>query len=363
MPEDNLQPRPQPSQSGGPPEVIQPASGNVVGPPRVAPQAVVASTTNPPTPMMNGQSVQQTSMSSSQFEQIPDNKSSKWRTLFIVLGVLQALGVVSFFLMIATITGQPGSEFIALALGVTFVPAVSLIGLVNLVGLPVYMVKQKPRGKGLTFCVLSLLLSLIVFSFGAYTSYRLRVVVSRHIHELSTRDEKANSLSQSDVVTKIQNCEVESLIIRYKSSDYPGILRIKGQATSKFVSKADLASAKQAVSANNRKCDGMRLLYENDDDGGDVVSAVSFDEAKNLLTTCKIKQVRMPMDKKYLTKTELNALDKTGIYEMEDFASTPFAVGFNESTRSKITPVARQAASQCKGMSFMLSPGHWSQSI
>ena len=104
MPEDNLQPSPPPNQpdsSATSPQVIQPTNSNVASPPSSEPQPVVSSAITQPTAVANGQPFQPTTpMSRSQLEQISDQKPSKWRYFFIVLGILQAIGVVVFFLII-----------------------------------------------------------------------------------------------------------------------------------------------------------------------------------------------------------------------------------------------------------------------
>ena len=92
--------------------------------------------------------------------QLATHKSSKWRYLFIVLGILQFLGVAVYFIIMNGISGQPGSEFIVLALAVTFVPVMGLVALINLIGLPIYLRKHKPEGRGLVLAVVSLVISI-----------------------------------------------------------------------------------------------------------------------------------------------------------------------------------------------------------
>lgn len=127
---------------------------------------------------------------SSHMEQMSAQKPSKWRYFFIVLGVLQALGVAIFFLIMTWAiqqakAGVSGTEFIGLFLFITFVPAVGLIAFINLVGLPIYMAKHKPHGKGLVFSILSLAISVILVLYGAYSVYQTRVIVPQQEKELS----------------------------------------------------------------------------------------------------------------------------------------------------------------------------------
>lgn len=180
MPQDNLQPSPQPSQPENPvpsPEVIQPASSNVVSPSNSAPQPAVSSAITQPTPTVNGQPFRpMTPMSSSQFEQKSNQKPSKRHHLFIVLGILQAFGVAYFFLNIIMIcqlpeTGKDLGWAFFLFFNLISAPAVVGIALINFAGLSMYMRRHKPNGKGMIFSILSLSVSVILALYGAYTIY------------------------------------------------------------------------------------------------------------------------------------------------------------------------------------------------
>lgn len=167
-------------------------------------------------------------VSSSQFNQYQDNKPSKWRYFFVVLGVLQALGVAVFFLIMfwaiqQAKAGVSGTEFIDLILFVTRVPAVGIIALINLIGLPIYMRKFKPHGKGLVLAVISLVISVILFLYGAYSVYQLRVVVPRQIDELSEQSRKDSEqreqefaadnanpeITKEEAITLLQSCKLK----------------------------------------------------------------------------------------------------------------------------------------------------------
>ncbi len=183
MPQDTLQPS-QPENPVPSPGVIQPSSSNVVGSSNSTPQPEVSSGITQPTTTVYGQpSRPMTAISSSQFEQKSNQKPSKWRYFFIVLGILQVVGVGWFFLVMASIIGKPGGEFVAMYLFVTLVPAVGLIALINLGGLPIYMRRHKPHGKGLVFSILSLLVSVVLALFGAYQVYQFRVAVPKQIEQ------------------------------------------------------------------------------------------------------------------------------------------------------------------------------------
>jgi hypothetical protein len=247
MPEDNQQPKPQPSQTGSTNnsgQVIQPTSSNV-SPTSSQPQPY-----QPTTPI-----------STNQIEQKPNQKRSKWGFLFELLGILQALGVGLFFLIILSISGQTGSEFIAMLLLVTLVPAVGLIAFINLVGLPIYMAKRKPRGRGLVFCILSLIISVVLASIAAYNLYQLRVTVPRHINELSEQsrqnsDQKqqeyaaANAkpeITKEEAISFIQNCKADYFV------GYTDINLVKDGNTKTWVNKAEQSSTGIEISEGSPK--------------------------------------------------------------------------------------------------------------
>jgi len=172
--------------------------------------------------MVNGQAFTPAPISASQFTQETAKKPSKWRYLFIVLGILQALGVALFFAIMASIGGQTGSEFIALLLFVTLVPGLAILALINLIGLPIYMAKQKPKGKGLVFSIISLVISVVLFLYGAYTVYQFQVA-ARHASTLSlqtqqkiqekqlqyTLDNVKPEITKDEAIQLLQSCSLK----------------------------------------------------------------------------------------------------------------------------------------------------------
>lgn len=146
-------------------------------------------------------------------------KGSKWRYFFIVLGILQLLGVGFFISVMASIGGKTGSEFIALALFATIVPVVGLIGFINIIGLPIYMAKHKPRGKGLVFSVLSLLLSTALALYAADTVYQFLVVAPADIKQSQQKiqaqqqkfvaDNTTPEITKEQAINLLQTCQLK----------------------------------------------------------------------------------------------------------------------------------------------------------
>ncbi len=207
MQNDNPRPDTQPTITPSPDsngQLAQPSS-NGVSPINPSPQ---------PTVVVNGQPNQPiTPISSSQFEQITDQRPSKWRYFFIVLGILQAIGVGIFFMVMTWAiqqakAGVSGTEFIGLIVYATLVPGVGLIAFINLVGLPIYMSKHKPHGKGLVLSILSLLVSVILALYGAYSVYQFRVALPKHINKLTQQSQQKFQTQQQQFATNNSKPEI-----------------------------------------------------------------------------------------------------------------------------------------------------------
>jgi len=258
MPDNNQEPNlkvtstDRPVDSG---QVIQPTSSSVspASPRPLSSPAKQISLQSPPQPngAVNGQSFsQQTPVSRSQIEQLSDQKPSKWRYFFIVLGILQALGVALFFLVMSSVVGKTGGEFVALLLFITLVPAVGLIAFINLIGLPIYMRKHKPSGKWLVFSILSLVISVILALYGAYSVYQMRVAVPKHINELSEQSRQKSEqrqqefaaaktrpdITKEEAISFMQNCKADYFV------GYTDINLVKEANTKSWLNKAEQSS-------------------------------------------------------------------------------------------------------------------------
>jgi len=230
MPDENQHPNPQPIQSDSPaidPQVIHPKNIDAVGPSSPEPESryLVSPQFTQPTAMVNGQAYQPTTtLSSSQHEQLSDKKPSKWRYLFIILGVLQVAGIGLFLLVMLWAvqlakSGQSGTEFIALILFVTVVPVVAVISLINLIGLPIYLRKHKPHRKGLNFSIVSLVISFILVLYGMYTFYGLVVYPKKLSKELDQKNEQrqqefetANAnpeITKEEAIELLKSCKLK----------------------------------------------------------------------------------------------------------------------------------------------------------
>jgi len=167
-----------------------------------------------PVAMVNGQAYDPTApVTGGPLEQMPVRKPSKWRYFFIALGIMQILGVILFFLIMSWAVrqanaGVSGTEFVGLALFFTLVPAVGLIALVNIIGLPIYVIKQKPKGKWFVLCILSVAISLMPAFYGAYSFYLIKVAVPEQSQEVDTKIRKESEASRQAFASDNSNPEI-----------------------------------------------------------------------------------------------------------------------------------------------------------
>ncbi len=162
------QPSQYPPQQFQQPQQVQP---NVPNPPTINPYvaqqpssvdaaqafAPAPTTTNPPQPS----SVQQ---------------PSNLRHVFTVFGALQLIGVVLFMLALLFATqwsgeGSGGLQLMLVVILFVSLPIVGVLALINLISLPIFMVKHKAHGFGQAFRIISLIVSLAIVVYGAFTFY------------------------------------------------------------------------------------------------------------------------------------------------------------------------------------------------
>lgn len=181
---------PQPIQAPVPPQTPQPVQ--LVA--QAQPQPVIPQPQVQPTAIVNGQAFQPAPIHANQ---LTDKKLSKWRFVFIFLGVVQLISVGIFFGVWSMIQGQTGGEFVALLMFMTIVPVTGIIALLNLIGLPIYIAKHKPQGKWLVLSAISLVISVILALYGAYTAYSMFVVVPQKADQYQLElDEKAKQYEE-----------------------------------------------------------------------------------------------------------------------------------------------------------------------
>lgn len=121
---------------------------------------------------------------------------SSTSTLFIVLGILQALGVgiILSLVLWAIYHGEKATVplgYFFLYLHTNLIPFLAILAFINLVGLPIYLIRRKPRVRGWVLSALSLIVSAVIASYSVYLLYNLLVVLPKESQEHVARLERA----------------------------------------------------------------------------------------------------------------------------------------------------------------------------
>lgn len=130
---------------------------------------------------------------------LSEPKPSRWRYLFITLGAVQVLGVVGYLAVIALAVqqaqvGVSGTEFIGILLEVMVLPVIGLVALVNLISLPIFLLRTRPRGKTLSLSVASLVVSFLLVGYAGYAAYQTYILLP--LQQKASEQEFAEHMAQ-----------------------------------------------------------------------------------------------------------------------------------------------------------------------
>lgn len=320
-------------------------------------------------------------------------KPSKWRHFFIVLGVLQFLGVAFYFIVMMGLmqqarSGVSGTEFVGLLLMFTLVPAVGIVAFLNFVTLPIYMFKQKLKGKGLVLSCVSLAVSTLLVANAAYSAYSMFVVFPDSVNTMNERSrqrvleheaERAKAsyeISKEQAVTLLQACKLKGFYYTDQSDKTAGGW---GELSESGVVVTEVDGAPYRISIADRlipelvpvareaqkTCANPQFWhdgeYEQYEDGkwyfkSEVVNAtqsgISKDEAITYMQSCKtdyfvgytdVNLVKDTNTKSWLDKAEKST---TGIEISEGSTSYVFA---SKSMTQELQDSARLFRSSCYG--------------
>lgn len=107
----------------------------------------------------------------------PEGQQSKWRrilkSILIVTNVLVVVGMmlylfIMFWLAQQSGAGVSGTEYVWLVVLMMSAPIVVVAVPVNLIGLPIYLLKYKVRGKWLVLGIISMIITLLLAAYGLY---------------------------------------------------------------------------------------------------------------------------------------------------------------------------------------------------
>jgi len=184
--------------------------------------------------VLNGQPLTSESAATNQPPQAAVQKRSKWHSFFPILNLVIVSGIFLYFLLIFALGGKPGTEFIGLLFVLVAAPVIGIAALINLIGLPIYIVKQKQRGKALVYWIIPFIISLglsIYIGFGAYSYVlssrdaqkqeaqqdKLNAAADKQSDELFAAENSRPERSKDEAIQLIRSCVVEQLFYTHQT--------------------------------------------------------------------------------------------------------------------------------------------------
>lgn len=185
-------------------------------------------------------------------------KPDRYKQSLKFVGWLQFIifaGCVSFYIYLILLarSGASGTELMALLL-LPFFALLAALALVNLICLPIWLLRRKPEIK--IWWILSLVLSMLLFALGAFTTYQYQVVAPKKI-------------AQFDAELKAQNEQFEKEMEAIKTNTKEEALQLMGACkVQNFVGyNGDLslvhANVREWVKSAEQTASGIRI-YTND---------------------------------------------------------------------------------------------------
>ncbi len=104
----------------------------------------------------------------------PTATRSKWSYVFIILGIAQIVLPAAFITVLLYAGSTLEGLFIGILLTAVGLPALAILGLVNLVGLAIYIGKLKPKGIELALEIISMAISIPLVGVGGFVMFILQ---------------------------------------------------------------------------------------------------------------------------------------------------------------------------------------------
>lgn len=320
-------------------------------------------------------------------------KPSKWRYFFLVTSLVQIGGAAFFILVIASIAGKTGSEFIALYLLATLVPVVGVVAWINTIGLPIYLFKHKPKGVARIFWLISFVVGLLIALYSAWTAYSVFIAAPRYIAQQHAEikqkyeaeraqfelDNAKPEITKAQAIQLLNDCQLKGFYYTNQTDDSDkanggwgelsttGVVLTKVDGKPYRISIADRHIEELVPIARKaqRKCSDPQFWhddhYEYLKDGkwyfnGKVVNMVATGntkkEAEDALRKCKVDYVigydsNLDVFSKTTTRDWIESAEKstTGIKILENSPKT--YIFLSKAMTPKIAAVARQYRDNC----------------
>lgn len=173
---------------------------------------------------------------------------------FIIIGSLQIISIVWSILGILSSYTSVEAQYNILTVLFLGFPFISVVAFINIIGLPIFIIVKKIRGKGLILSILSFLISLISFSFIAYWFFGFTNAINqtksltyeRQISQAQNRQSSLNIAAEKtkqDAINLMQNCKVDYFV---------------GQSTDEIIAKDQ--NTKDWLQAAIKSSTGIEIL-------------------------------------------------------------------------------------------------------
>lgn len=265
-------------------------------------------------------------------------KQNQWRSWGIMLASLTLLPIAMYIVFVAWLSslargGTSGTEFIYLVFFPFFliVPALLVIDVIFAIA---YLIFGRTSSLGIYLAILSLIVSLPLVGWLGYNLSG------------KAQQDKYNSLTftREEAITKINNCEVDSISEGYGSIP-PSLQLKKGTSEKQYIKHEDLAAIDEAAKNAPVQC-GFILTSKWDDEL--KVKAISPAELTELLMACKVKTVVVYYTDNMQPGSEYNdALASTGIAARMYGNNKVERVEVRKDLRESMLAVARESQTTC----------------
>ena len=181
-------------------------------------------------------------------------------TLYKFIAILQILGVIVFLTIYASIAGKTGSEFIYMFLVITLFPFMTIFALINVIGFPIFLFKNKYKGKALLLPILSILLSILILVPSIYQIVGLVIGlnkianIGKEIKSTTTSSSTTQTTKKTDLTTAAGKSKQDALnLMQSCKVDY-----FVGQGTDEIIAKDQ--NTRVWLQAANKSSTGIQIL-------------------------------------------------------------------------------------------------------
>lgn len=252
-------------------------------------------------------------------------------TLVPLIGYIALMG----FLAIMAKNGQSGTEFIAL-LFIPFLFLLPFLFVIDLVFAVAYLIKSRSSSSGVLFAIITVL---ICASTSGWLFYQLSGKATQNHY-------KSLTLTRSEAIAKINNCEVDGISEGYGSiPPYLDVRYYNNDKSKKYIQRSDLEAINNAARNAPFKC-GFVSTSRHDNEL--KYKALSKEELTSLIETCKVAKIIVYYTDNINSESAYyNGLQQTGISAQVDDRGNAYTVEVRKDYREEFVAKTRAGQQKC----------------